>query len=148
MQDLQQEEQLIELVFRISKSLKRESCFDSKIMHLSMREIQALTFLKDKERIKMQSISTYMQTSMPTATVMVDKLVEKKLVKRSKDEKDRRSVLIYLTKDGKHLLDKAMINRRNKFNLLLSYLSEEEKKILVNILKNLDLKLNKNNEKK
>ena len=59
-----------------------------------------------------------------------------KYAQRKNDTKDRRIVKINLTKQGEKLMHDAMRQRRNKINKLLSYLSQEDKKHLFRILKN------------
>ena len=89
----------------------------------------------------MSDIAAYFRIELPSATSLVNKLCDQKLVERRADQNDRRLVLITLTADGKTMLEDAMCARRKKLEKILSYLSEKEKSDLSSIFKTLYNKL-------
>lgn len=70
---------------------------------------------------------------MCDASRMVDRLVQKELVTRCTNSKDRRAVDIYISEEGLKVL--AQIDRELKLGDILSHnISEEEAKVLSNLL--------------
>jgi DNA-binding MarR family transcriptional regulator len=63
--------------------------------------------LKSKSLLSMTEISKKLGVPKPNATVLIDKLIEKKLTERVNDAKDRRIVMIKLTKKGIEFLESA-----------------------------------------
>jgi DNA-binding MarR family transcriptional regulator len=135
--------ELIEEMFKISRLMKEKMSFTNSLMHLSALQVHALMFLNYNKEATMSDIADYFRIELPSATSLVNKLCDQKLVKRYEDLKDRRLVKIVLTADGKILLEQAIRQRKSKLEKLLSYLSEEEKTGLLNILKTLIDRLQK-----
>lgn len=144
--NLTSNEQFIDLIEKIAKEFKKKSCFVSELTQISMREIYVLLLIKEKYEVKMQEISLNLGITMPTATVLLDGLINKKLVIRKRDDKDRRTVMVTLSENGKVLLEKAIIHRKEKFNKIFSYLTTDDRENLVKILNNILNKLNEKNE--
>lgn len=133
--------ELVEIMFKISRQMKQEMSFTNNLTHLSILQIQTLIFLSQNKNISMGDIAEYFRIELPSATTLLNKLNDQKLVKRHDDIDDRRLVRISLTEKGKTLLKKAMTQRRKKVEKILSYLSEKEKIELLSILKTLNSRL-------
>jgi DNA-binding MarR family transcriptional regulator len=82
----------------------------------------------------MRDIAKCFSITMPSATALIDKLIEMKFVFRKNDETDRRIVKISLTKQGEKLLEEAMKQRMDKINKFLVSLSKKDKEDLLRIL--------------
>jgi DNA-binding MarR family transcriptional regulator len=134
---------LVEMMFKISRLMKEEMSYTNNLTHLSILQIQALIFLKQAGLVTMSDIAVNFRIELPSATSLVNKLCDQKLVKRSADPEDRRLVRISLTEDGRALLEQAVRERRKKIEKILSYLSVSEKADLMNIFKTLKNKLQK-----
>ena len=63
---------------------------------------------------------------MPTVTAVMDKLVERGLVRRDDDPLDRRQHVCRLTPDGNALLQRLMAGRRAFTHALLEHLDDDE----------------------
>lgn len=138
--------ELVEMIFNVSRLMKDEMSFTNNLIHLSILQIQTLFFLnqnKDK-KVTMTDIAGNFRIELPSATSLINKLCDQKLVERKADKTDRRLVIIVLTEEGKKLLEQAMASRRKKLEKILSYLSFKEKVELLNIFKTLGEKLQKN----
>lgn len=140
--------QLVEEIFKFSRFMKGQMCFDTALLRLSMLQLQALVFLKRHDKAQMSEIATNFKIELPSATSLVHKLSTLHLVERQADEKDRRLVRIVLTKKGKALLDQAMKERSKKISNTLSYLSEADRKDLLRIMQKLVATMEKIYEKK
>jgi len=134
---------LVEMLFKISRLMKHEMSFTNNLTHLSVLQIQTLLFLNQNTNSSMGDIAEYFRIELPSATSLINKLCDQKLVKRFEDSEDRRLVRIALTGDGKTLLEKAIRERRKKLEKILSYLSAREKSDLSTILKTLNNKMQK-----
>lgn len=117
------------------KSFAKE--LDSNIDY-SMRECGVIEFLFDGP-LTMSELAHQMDLTPGTITPLVDKLIEKKLVKREEDSNDRRKIYILLDKKGEMigeallkihgdlssiLLNKLDLKEREKFQLLLKKIVE------------------------
>ena len=137
--------ELVEMVFKVSRLMNGEMSFKNNLTHLSILQIQALFFLNQNKnkKVSMSDIAEYFQIELPSATSLLNKLADQKLVERHNDDKDRRLVIISLTGEGKKLLEQAKRQRRTKLEKIFSYLSEKEKFELLSIFKTLHNKLQK-----
>lgn len=101
---------------------------------LSVPEIQVIIFLGYKGPNRMSNIAAHMFASLSNMTVIVDKLVKKALVGRSRSPKDRRVVIIELTEKGKatyikHRKIKLELSRR-----MLAALDEPDRKLFLGFI--------------
>lgn len=135
--------ELVELMFSISRRMKEEMSYTNKLTHLSVLQIQTLKFLNQNKKTSMGDIAEYFQIELSSATSLLNNLCDHKLVKRYDDEQDRRLVRITLTDKGKTLFEQAIKERRKKIEKILSYLSKKEKTELLTILKTLNNRLQK-----
>src|SRR3954447_22030735 len=76
--------------------------------------------------LRVGEVARRLGVTLPTVTAVMDKLVERGLVRRDEDTVDRRQHVCRLTGDGKALLHRLMAGRRTFTNALLEYLNDEE----------------------
>lgn len=135
--------EIIETMFKVSRLMKQEMSYTNNLMHLSMLQIQTLIYIHKHENTSMSGIAEYFRIELPSATSLVTKLCDQKLVERFDDPQDRRLVRITLSAEGKTLLERAQHERKAKAEKILSYLSTREKSELLTILHTLNIKLQK-----
>jgi DNA-binding MarR family transcriptional regulator len=135
--------EIVEMIFKVSRLMKDEMSYKNNLIHLSILQIQTLIYLNKNKLSSMSDIANNFQIELSSATSLVNKLTDLKLVKRFEDKEDRRLVMIDLTEIGKTLLKQAMCERRKKMERILLYLSESERTDLLKILKTLNNKLKK-----
>jgi len=133
--------ELVDMVFKVSRLMKEEMSFTNNLVHLSILQIQTLIFLKQQQKVSMSDIAEHFHIELPSATSLLNKLYDQKLVERHADSEDRRLVLVTLTPGGQSMLEQAMHHRKEKLEKMLSYLSEKEKVELLNIFKTLHNRL-------
>jgi DNA-binding MarR family transcriptional regulator len=129
--------QILEAIFKLGRNFKGSMSNSFKHSHSTMLQCEAMLCIKKNKNTNMGDIAEHFSTTMPTATSLIDKLIDAKYVKRENDPKDRRVVRINLTKSGEKLLDESTKQRTEKMNKLLSYLPEQDKLELVRILSTL-----------
>ena len=135
--------ELMETMFGTVRLLKEKMSHSHNLSHLSILQMQVLFFLNHHEKTTMSDIANYFRIELPSATSLMNKLSDQKLVKRHEDPDDRRLVRITLTDKGKDLLRQTMTDRRKIMEKMLFYLSETEKGHLLSILKTLRDRLQK-----
>jgi DNA-binding MarR family transcriptional regulator len=111
--------------------------------------IRELTLLKSimKKPATVQEVAKNLKVTMPTASVLIDKLEKQKIIKRFQNPKDKRSILIELSPKIKNTINKVIRSRNQKIKLFLSFISSEDKQNLYRILQKILLKLSSQNEK-
>jgi DNA-binding MarR family transcriptional regulator len=131
--------ELGEMMFKVMRLMKEEMSYTDSFVHLSILQIHTLFYInrnKDKQ-VTMSDIAKNFNIELPSATSLINKLCDQKFAERYFDLKDRRLVLIRLTRDGEKLMEQAATQRNKKIEKFLSYLSEKEKSDLLNIFKTL-----------
>src|SRR5215212_3206163 len=76
--------------------------------------------------LRVGEVARGLGVTLPTVTAVMDKLVERGLVRRDDDPLDRRQHVCRLTGDGKALVHRLMAGRRAFTRALLEHLDEEE----------------------
>jgi DNA-binding MarR family transcriptional regulator len=99
---------------------------------ISPQQYNILRILRGaKDRIKVQIVKDRMIERAPNATRLMDKLCDKKLIKRARCEQDRRVVYVKIKDEGLDLLT----NIDNSNNLsFLENITEKEAIVLSNLL--------------
>ncbi|CAM1344529.1 MarR family winged helix-turn-helix transcriptional regulator [Tenacibaculum amylolyticum] len=100
---------------------------------LSPQQYNILRILRGAvEKTKVQIVKDRMVERAPNVTRLMDKLIEKHLIERSRCKDDRRVVYVNITEEGLLLLSE--IDKTIPGLDLLGNLSEEESKILSDLL--------------
>lgn len=95
-------------------------------LSISRFELLALMLSEKYRTVTMSNLAQGMSVPMSTATGIVDRLVKKGLLERSRSEKDRRVVTVSLTDNGKALVEDLKINFHDLLDRVRSLLSKEE----------------------
>ncbi len=98
--------------------LKLEKC-DDEFMSLTRQHISILFILEKAYSLPVSEAGSKLNISKPQMTILTDKLIEKHLIERVQDKKDRRIININITDEGTGLLAefKAMIKDNIKEKL-------------------------------
>ncbi len=96
-----------------------------------------LGMLSRTESLTASEIGRRLIVSKPQMTAIIDKLVDSGLVARQPDSKDRRIINIYLTEQGKEVLDKAVRLVQKNFEKKFTQLSREDLDLLCQSLRNI-----------
>ncbi len=76
--------------------------------------------------LRVGEVARGLGVTLPTVTAVMDKLVERGLIRRDEDPLDRRQHVCRLTSDGQALLHRLMAGRRAFTHALLEHLDEDE----------------------
>lgn len=94
---------------------------------LTTGQLRVLRILGHYENCTMKDLAKMANVSMPTATGLVDRMVEDGLAVRADDPNDRRVVRVKLTRKAKNIRRKWQQRRREKIDRLLTRLGAKDR---------------------
>lgn len=86
----------------------------------------ALQWLFEHGDMTIGELSNKMFLAFSTTTDLVDRMENNNLVKRIRDDKDRRVVRIHLLSEGERVIEEVIDKRRDYLNTVLSDFDEDE----------------------
>jgi DNA-binding MarR family transcriptional regulator len=93
---------------------------------LSLVHLHVLTVLQADGSVPMRTLAESLDVSQASATGIVDRMEQRGLVVRQRDEDDRRVIRVVLTIDGRELLAGVAAQRRERLAVLLGELTDDE----------------------
>ena len=119
-------EEMLTAIKRIVSLIKQNFERDFKKMHVTQSQILVMRVLNQYGDMKMSDISRELDLSNSTVSGIIDRLVEKKIVKRKRSEEDRRIVMISLAEEYCKPVKKQLNAFANKMRRALSTTTEED----------------------
>ena len=89
---------------------------------VSMTHLHVMWRLEESGALPMSRLAEYLDVSLSNATGLVDRMIERGLIERTRLEDDRRVVLVGLTPAGKAMLDEIQIMKRDLMQSVLGRL--------------------------
>lgn len=115
---------------RMAKKLK-DGCFPFNAMQIGLIHY----IKKQHDRVPMRELAEFLEITPPSATAMIEKMVDINFLKREYDEKDRRTILISITEKGMKMFKKAEKENREILEEMLKKISKEDQNKFFEILK-------------
>ncbi|KUO64990.1 MAG: MarR family transcriptional regulator [Gracilibacter sp. BRH_c7a] len=106
--------------------------------NLSITEIHVLEAIGPEKARNMSSVARDLDITIGTLTIAINNLVRKAYVDRVRCDKDRRIVLISLSDKGKKVYRHHEKFHEEMINTTISRLSDEEMKVLISALGNIN----------
>jgi DNA-binding MarR family transcriptional regulator len=125
-------DQLISLIFAIRK-LFHEQTLQKKEKSMSILQFITLHYIKERKPL-MKDLADFLTITPPSATSLVNTLVETGKVKRLYDSGDRRSVRLEITLKGEKYLKECTQEMEKRMKKNLEVLNKIEQKNLADIL--------------
>jgi len=100
---------------------------------VSLQELKVVDFIGQRQSVIMREASEYMKVAVSTMTGIVDKLEHKGLVKRERNDEDRRIVRLFLTNKGKRLYQTYAENYLQLSRGMLQSLPDDEQRIYLDL---------------
>jgi DNA-binding MarR family transcriptional regulator len=100
---------------------------------LSLQELKVVDFVGQRQSVIMREAAEYMKVAVSTMTGIVDKLENKDLVRRERNDEDRRIVRLFLTNKGKRLYQTYAENYLQLSRRMLQSLSEDEQRVYLDL---------------
>ncbi|PJE65318.1 hypothetical protein COU91_02255 [Candidatus Saccharibacteria bacterium CG10_big_fil_rev_8_21_14_0_10_47_8] len=126
------ESQLASLTARFVMLLQQKP-YEAVDEHLTLLSYRAafLMYFNKTSKMTMKEIAANLQVTMPSATLLIERLVERKYALREQDENDRRQVRVYLSSSGESLVANKLKIERRRFEEILHMLTDDEKKAVL-----------------
>lgn len=86
----------------------------------------ALQWLFEHGDMTIGDLSTKMYLAFSTTTDLVDRMENNELVKRVRDEQDRRVVRIHLLPEGERIIEEVIAKRQTYLNTMLNHFERDE----------------------
>ena len=102
-------------------------------MDLTVVQAQTLTLLRG-EALPTTRLASSLGISAPAMTQLTDRLVRKHLIERRAADRDRRTVIIELTTQGRHIVDRFRKRRSEVFGEALSRLEDPDREQVIDAL--------------
>jgi len=130
-------EQLISMIFATSRLIRERVKDREKINPFSFLRLETLRYVTEKDNPSMKDIADYLCVAPPSATSLINSLVEARQIERSYDKNDRRFVRLVVTPKGKMALASGFKKITTKMRRALSNLNAKERSNLFKILENI-----------
>ncbi|HEY7931463.1 MAG TPA: MarR family transcriptional regulator [Acidimicrobiales bacterium] len=101
---------------------------------VTLPQYRALVVTGTRGAQSLASLAEALGVTPATATRMCDRLVRKRLIKRSHDAHDRRSIRIELTPRGRDLVTKVLERRRQEIRSILESMNLPQRALVVEAL--------------
>ena len=89
--------------------------------------------IHEKGKMTVSEVANELNVSLSAITALTDRLFKTGLLKRDRDEKDRRLVWLTITPQGEKTLQECGANRQEVFRNYLGELTQEDLASLINI---------------
>jgi DNA-binding MarR family transcriptional regulator len=122
--------QLDALVAELQPIIARERCSYAqrcRELSLSTAHLYLLSLLEAHGPMTMSQLAELLDVALPNATGLVDRVRERGLVDRRRDESDRRVVLVRLSDEGKEVLRQLGLGRRRQLALALQGMTSDQR---------------------
>lgn len=123
---------LVSLMFAMGRRMKQEMYREAGMP--SMLHFETLRYIDEEGKPTMSDVAGYLRVSAPSATTLIDTLIDDGIVTRAEDPNDRRRVRLALSAKGKKFLASASKARERAFGRIVARLSTSDRAELARIL--------------
>ena len=123
----------LETVFMMAAQAMSQMSPPSEHWHdvdLTMPQVKLLMTLNDSGLMRMGAIAEALDMRISTATGIVDRLVERKLVQRVEDPDDRRAVVVGTTDEGRAFIKNLMVSNQHFMSKVVAHLTTDELRLV------------------
>jgi DNA-binding MarR family transcriptional regulator len=124
-------EEVVDIFRKLSKGWQGEMMSALMEIDLSMAQLRTLFVMAKEEQATIGQVAEQLGIGIPTASHLVEKLVQAALAERAEDPTDRRRTLVRLTASGQTLARRLGHSREEQFRSLLFQLTHEELKAII-----------------
>lgn len=129
------------LIHIISLDMKKRLEKEIRVLGLtSAHQFGVLLLLSDKE-LSQKEISEQTTADEPTTTRMINRMIAKNFVAKRQSSEDKRKQVVYLTPEGRDVLDKALPISQKINNQMQLSLEDSEQEELIRLLNKIYLKV-------
>ncbi|MGO5065735.1 MarR family transcriptional regulator [Clostridium sporogenes] len=137
MDNIDLSKELIKFMITMKKQIKE--CLNLNCtLKLTEQQFITLFILNKNKKITLKKLSTYICVSTSSLCIMLTRMMEKGLVYREVDERDRRNTFYSLTEKGINLIDKEIEGKVHNMKEKIIDLSSIQKEKLYNAIKDIE----------
>ncbi len=114
---------------------------------ITFRQMVALHYAYHKPCVTMTELAHVLSIQTSSTTVLVDRLVRSKMLRRYRDTRDRRVVWVCITVKGKKVIGQILEQKRQSIAAIFGILSARERSLYLKILSKVFVHLQKSHEK-
>lgn len=129
--------QLISHMLNFGRVIRSRITPGNKANFATMAQLEALAHISQEKTLSMKDLAEHMMTTPASATSIVEKLLNQKLVERIHDKEDRRQVNIKISAKGKRAVKCHFCHAHKKMAEIFSKLEIKSQKQLIRILEEL-----------
>lgn len=121
----------VEAQQRVTRELVGSALRDLIDQDLSMAQLKALAVIEQQPDCSMGMLSEVLGVKPPAASLLVEKLVRAGLVRRARDERDGRRVIVQPTAEGWEHLSRVRLGSRSALEDWVARLADDDLAALV-----------------
>ena len=126
--------QVVMLILHIMRNFRHSGLGMMTDVEVSYSQILVMYALLETGQATMSELSRWLKISHGVATRTVDRLVEKGMVERKRDEADRRVVLVSLSKEGRDFAEKMIGVHLEKMDEVFQSVGKEKSESFLELL--------------
>ncbi|MEI7498013.1 MAG: MarR family transcriptional regulator [Candidatus Falkowbacteria bacterium] len=126
--------ELISLIFATKRRMLEKFRQDSYKITPSMLQLETLRFVQEKQQPLMKEVAEFLCITPPSATSLINDLVEDGMILRLTSENDRRSIRITITQKGEGVLENGIKQISQSMAKNIAKLNQDEQEQLILIL--------------
>lgn len=126
--------QAVMLILHIMRNFRHSGLEMMTEVEVSYSQILVLYALLETGEATMSELSKWLKISHGVATRTVDRLVEKGMVERRRDDADRRVVLVSLSKEGRDFAEKMIGVHLEKMDEVFQSVGKEKRESFLELL--------------
>ncbi|NLI93864.1 MAG: MarR family transcriptional regulator [Peptococcaceae bacterium] len=130
--------ELLVKLFNDILQIEEHSLKDDRFQDLSITEIHVIEAIGIGQERNMSSVARDLDITIGTLTIAINNLLRKQYVNRTRSDEDRRIVLISLTEKGESAYRQHSQFHDEMIKTTISKLSEDEMKVLISALENIN----------
>ena len=130
---METDEKLLSAIFNVGRLIREKMHLDKCSSDFTHAEIEVLKFTYKEKNTTMRAVADYLHIKPSSTTPIIDHLVRKGSLKRTKDKNDRRVIYIKLTAQGLKSLQKKYKTIHKTLEKVFGKLNTDDKNTLIKI---------------
>jgi len=102
---------------------------------LTFTQLRGLSVLARRQPLRMSDLAESLGMTPASASALIERMEQRRFVTRRSDAEDRRTVLVELSRRGKHILDVMERGSSDHFGRLIEKMTPEERDALATTLR-------------
>ncbi len=94
---------------------------------ISFPQMVALDYAAHHPRVTMTDLSKVLSIQLSSTTVLVDRLIRQKMLRRERDDQDRRLVWVMVTPKGRKVISQILEQKRRSIKNIFRILTDRER---------------------